>query len=440
MRTSGYAWYMAALLSFAFLLSILDRYLLGVVIDAVKSDLELTDTQLGFLLGPSFVIMFLFASIPFGWLADVSSRKWTIAGGLLCWSVATAWCGLAENFTELAIARLFVGLGEAALLPSALSLIAAYFSPEKLNRGIAIFSMGSSFGRASAFAGGGALFAWFVANRGYAFPLIGENEPWQLVFITAGLVGIVFTALFILSAREPVRITAAASRPKFKAGFVLFWQQRWAYLAIFIPHGMTAAMGAMLAGWAVAFYTRNHGLDVATASSIVGFTGLICGPIGHLLGGWLNDFLHGRGMLGTQPYVLAVLLTGAASFAAIFALSTSSILAACAYGLSYGMLCAAGPTSFGGIQVPTPEQQRGVISSIFVLVYNAIGNGLGPLLVGIIGDSFFPEEGGLGPAIAASLVIVLAVALPFALFGRPAYARAVREQTARQAQLECAEA
>ena len=432
-RTPGYAWYVACMLSLAYLLSILDRYLLSVVIEDIKLNLSLTDTELGILLGPSFVFMFVIASLPFGWLADAANRKLTIVGGMLCWSLATAWCGMAGSFGELFMARLLVGFGEAALLPSALSLIAAYFTRDKLSRGIAIFSMGASFGRATAFAGGGLLFTWFVASGGLRIAGQFHFEAWQGVFLTAGVAGFLFALLFLLTIREPVRIASTAEKPSFKEGFSLFWRQRQAYLAIFIPYGMTAAMGALMAGWSVAFYTRNHGLDVASASSLVGLTGLIFGPGGHLLGGWINDYLRGRGVIGAQPYVMAISLTTAAAMAAVFALAPSATLAAVAYGLSYGLLCASGPTGFGGIQLPTPEQQRGVISSIFLLVYNALGNGLGPLLVGVIGDEFFDGPDQLGYAITASLALVLAIGLPFAILCRPAYARGVRAQEANEA-------
>jgi MFS family permease len=427
------------MLALAYLLSILDRYLLSVVIEDIKRDLALTDTELGILLGPSFVFMFVIASLPFGWLADAANRKLTILGGMICWSLATAWCGMAETFTELLFARLLVGFGEAALLPSALSLITAYFTRDKLGRGLSIFSMGASFGRASAFAGGGLMFTYLITNGGFSLVGLIHFAPWQGVFLTAALFGLLFTLLFALTVREPVRPVSITRKPRLKEGFALFWRQRWAYLAIFIPYGMTAAMGALMAGWSIAFYTRNHGLDVGTASSLVGLSGLVFGPGGHLFGGWMNDHLRARGVIGPQPYVMALALVSAAAMAAVFALAASVVLAVVAYGLSYCFLCAAGPTGLSGVQLPTPEQQRGVISSIFLLVYNALGNGLGPLLVGVIGDEFFPAQNQLGYAIAVSLVLLLSIGMPFAIFGRPAFARAVRAQEAADALLQRSE-
>lgn len=427
-RTPFYAWYIACLLSAAYLLSILDRYLLSVVIENLKQHLSLTDTQLGILLGPSFVMMFIFASLPLGWLADVANRKLTIFCGMLCWSLATAWCGLSSSFSELFLARLLVGFGEAALLPSALSLLASYFSRNNLSRGVAIFSMGASFGRAAAFAGGGALFTWLVLRDGFTLGGLHHFAPWQGVFLVAGAIGIMFALLFFITVREPRRNSVNGLKPGLKQGFALFWRQRAAYMAIFIPYSMTAAMGALMAGWSIAFYTRNHGLDVATASSIVGLSGLVFGPIGHFLGGWINDYLRTRGVIGAQPYVMAAALGSAAIFAGMFALAPGIGVAASAYAASYCLLCAAGPTGLAGIQLPTPESQRGVISSIFVLVYNALGNGLGPLLVGIIGDQLFPGAKELGNAIATSILMLVVIGVPVAILGRPAFARAVRTQ------------
>jgi MFS family permease len=290
--------------------------------------------------------------------------------------------------------------------------------------------MGSSLGRAAAFAGGGLVFAWFATRRGLDLPGFAHFEPWQAVFLTAGAVGIVYTVIFLVTVREPARIGRAAERASLASGFAHFWRHVWAYLAIFVPFGMTTAIAALLAGWSVSFYVRSHGLDVATAGSLIGITGLIFGPIGHLLGGWINDHLRSRGISGAQPYVLAVSLLSSASLAVLFALTSSLVLAASAYAVAYVMLCIAGPTGFGGVQLPTPDNKRGVMASIFLLIYNAIGTAIGPLLVGLIGDRFFPDPHQLGWAIAVSLAVLVGCGLPFAFLGRPAYRRAVLAQEA----------
>jgi MFS family permease len=419
------------MLSLAYLLSIMDRYLLSVVLEEIKASLRLTDTQLGLLQGPSFVVLFLLASMPLGRMADVGSRRLIVVAGLSFWSVCTIACGMTNSFTGLLLARLGVGLGEAALLPCAMSLIAAYFSRDSLSRGISIYSMGSSFGRVAAFSGGGALFAWFAVHGGIQ---LWGGEPfraWQSVFLVAGMGGLAIALLFLVTVREPPRAARASQGSDLRAGFVHFWQQRWAYLAICMPFSMTTAAAMVLGAWSVSFYVRSHGLSTAAASQLVGITGLISGPVGHLFGGWLNDFLRKRGDVGPQPRVLAVVLLVATLFVSIFATASSIPVAALAYGVAYFAVSVAGPTGFSGMQLPTPVGHRGFIASLFLFFYTALGTGLGPLLVGLFGDHLFRSEAMLGRAMIASTVLVALVGIPFALLGRRAFVQAVeRHETA----------
>lgn len=428
--TSRHAWYVAAMLSAAYLLSIMDRYLLSVVLEDVKRDLRLTDTQLGVLQGPSMVLLFLVASIPIGRLADIANRKLIVVAGLAVWTLCTLSAGLADNFIELMLTRLGVGLGEAALLPCAMSLIASYFSSDKLSRGIAIYSMGGTFGRAAAFAGGGAVLAWLAMRGGLDVPMIGTVRPWQGVFVTAGVLGLIFALIFLLTVREPAR-PARREGSNLRSGVLHFWRNRRAYFAICIPFSMVTAAAMQLASWSVSFYVRHYGISAASASAIVGITGLLFGPIGHLSGGWINDALRNRGVFGPQPLVLLACLGAATLCIAIFTVSPTVPVAALAYGIGYFALCVAGPTGFGGVQLPTPDEHRGFIGSVFLFLYTALGTGLGPLLVGLFVDHWFHSEGMLGQAMIATNLLLIAVSLPFAIFGRPAYVRAVQENEQR---------
>jgi MFS family permease len=419
------------MLSLAYLLSIMDRYLLSVVLEQVKQDLLLTDTQLGILQGPSFVVLFLLASLPLGRMADVSNRRLIVVAGLGLWSICTIACGMTDSFAGLLLARLGVGMGEAALLPCAMSLIAAYFSSNMLGRGVSIYSMGGSFGRVAAFAGGGAMFAWFAATGG--LKLFGGDSfrPWQSVFLVAGVTGLVVALLFLLTIREPPRSVQKNRSGELRAGFAHFWRNRWAYMAICMPFSMSTATAMLLGAWSVSFYSRSHGMSTAAASQLVGFTGLMFGPVGHLFGGWLNDLLRKRGDMGPQPRVLAVVLATATLCITIFATASTVPVAAAAYGVAYFALCVAGPTGFSGVQLPTPGGQRGFISSVFLFFYTALGTGLGPLLVGVASDHYFHSEAMLGRAMIASTAIVALIGIPFALLGRRAFARAVQLNEAR---------
>lgn len=421
--SSYYAWLVALALACAYLLSILDRYLLSVVLEDVKATLALSDTQLGLLQGPSFVLLFLVASVPLGRLADVVSRKLLIVAGLGFWSAATLACGLAQSFNQLLLARLCVGLGEAALVPAAMSLLAAYFSRDKLGRAIAVYSTGGAFGRAAAFAGGGALFGYLAAHGGAR---IGGwwIAPWQGVFLAAGAAGLVYACTFFLIVREPPRATSEVGRRgSIGAALDHCWRHRAAYLSIFLPFAMITAIAAQMVAWSVSFYIRKHGLDPVQASSIVGFTGLLVGPPANLFGGWLNDKLRSSSGRCHHPLVLAMLLPPIAVGVGVMAYAPALTVAAGAYAVAYAMLSIAGATALSAVQLITPDQHRGMTSSIFLVFYTALGAGLGPLLVGLLSDAVFAGEGDLAAPLLTATILLAVVGTPFGVLGRRRFAQ-----------------
>jgi len=425
-KGSAYAWYVAGLLALANIVSIMDRYVLSVVLEDVKRDLMLSDTQLGILQGPGFILLFILASLPLGRLTDIANRRLIIVGALLFWSLATAACAFSNSFIELLLARLAVGFGEAALLPAAMSLIMAYFSKDKLNRGISLYTMGGSLGRVAGFAGGGAVLSYFTVKGGLKFDFVSVGfSPWQGVFLVAAVAGALVAMWFALMVREPARASGSRKQMDLRPGFRHFWLHRWAYLAVFVPFGMLNAIVQLLTAWTVSFLLRKHGLSAAAAGGLVGALGLLFGPLGHLTGGWLNDVLSVRGVKGVQPLVLRFVLMALPIFIALFVLAPSVPLAATFFGVAYFMICVATPTGYGGAQAPTPDAFRGVISSIFLIFFTVLGTGIGPLVVGLVGDYVFRSEAMLGPAIITTTLMLALVGLPFTVFGRGSFARAV---------------
>ena len=417
-RTTGYAWYVAGMLAVAEVIAIMDRYVLAVVLNDVKRSLVLSDTELGILQGPSFVLLIVAASLPIGRLIDVGNRRLIIALSLGFWSIATMGCGLASSFHELMAARMAVGLGEAALTPAALSLIAAYFSKDRLSRGLSIFSMGIGLGRAAGFVGGASALAWFIARHGMTLPLLGRFEPWQAVFIVAGLLGIAVAVLFLVTVAEPPRVAAGDRATRLSDGLRHFWQHAAAYLALFIPYAMVNAINQQLGAWTLSFYVRDRGLSVETAGWLIGVTGLAAGPLGSLIGGWANDRLRLAGVRGAAPLLLAAIILITCVLLAVFVSVPWLGVAVVAYGFSYGTICAAGPVGFAGVQLLTPDRCRGVVSSLFVISYTLLGMGFGPLVVGILSDLHLQEGGKLGEALMLTALIFAAIGIPAALFGR----------------------
>ena len=193
---------MVILLTVAYVFSFVDRYILGLLIEPIKADLGLSDTQIGLLLGPAFAIFYATMGLPLGWLADRKRRTWIVAAGVALWSFATAASGLAKNFLHLFIARMSVGVGEATLSPCAMSLISDSFPKEKRAKPIAFYTMALSLGAGIASLVSAGVLQWAKSVPAIELPIIGVVAPWQFTFIVVGLPGVLL-ALLMLTLREP---------------------------------------------------------------------------------------------------------------------------------------------------------------------------------------------------------------------------------------------
>ena len=200
----AYGWLTVGLLTIAYVFSFIDRYVLGLLIEPIKADLGLTDTQIGLLLGPAFAIFYATMGLPLGWLADRKNRVKIVAVGIAVWSIATAASGLARNFTHLFIARMSIGVGEATLSPCAMSIISDSFPPEKRSRPIAVYTMALSVGAGFASLLGAGVLTWAKSGGSITLPWLGELMPWQATFFIVGLPGLILSVLFFLL-REPAR-------------------------------------------------------------------------------------------------------------------------------------------------------------------------------------------------------------------------------------------
>jgi Sugar phosphate permease len=181
--SSASAWYAVIILTIAYVVSFLDRQLLSLVVPLVKRDLLLTDTQMSLLLGLAFALFYTTMGIPIGRLADKKSRRTIIAVGISFWCLMTAACGLAKNYMQLFLARVGVGVGEATLSPSSLSMIGDYFPKEKRGKALGLFNIGVSVGSGIAFIVGGQIMAYVATRDNIVLPIIGEIYPWQALFI-----------------------------------------------------------------------------------------------------------------------------------------------------------------------------------------------------------------------------------------------------------------
>lgn len=195
--SSARAWATVAILMVAYVLSFVDRQILNLLVEPIRRDLAINDTQMSLLMGLSFALFYTVCGIPLGRVADTRSRRWLIAVGILFWSAATAACGMAKMYWQFLLCRIGVGVGEAALSPAAYSLIADSFPAERRATAISVYSMGVYLGSGLAFLVGGLVIQFASAQGDVTLPVLGEVRPWQLIFLILGVAGVFFTLLML---------------------------------------------------------------------------------------------------------------------------------------------------------------------------------------------------------------------------------------------------
>ena len=199
----GYAWYVVVLLTLAYIISFVDRQILGLLAELIKRDLDISDVQMSWLMGLSFAIFYATLGIPIGWLADRRSRRTIIAAGIAIWCLMTAASGFARQYWQLFLARVGVGVGEATLTPAALSLIMDY-PRNQVGRAIGFYTMGISLGMGVAYIVGGKVIGLVSNAPDLVLPVVGQLRAWQTSFLVVGIPGL-FLAALMLTVREPER-------------------------------------------------------------------------------------------------------------------------------------------------------------------------------------------------------------------------------------------
>lgn len=237
-----YRWYVVGILSLAYVFSFIDRIIMSLLVEPIRADLGITDTQVSLLSGLAFALFYTFFGIPVALLADRSRRRTLIAAGITFWCFMTAACGLAQNFWQLFAARMGVGAGEATLSPAATSLIGDYFPRHLLGRAVAVYTMGISIGSGIALIMGGKIVAAVTEMGGVTLPIVGELKAWQAAFMLVGLPGLVVAAL-MFTVKEPQRRQRLQTKPvPLAEGFRFIWQHRKTYGAHFFGLSVTTIM------------------------------------------------------------------------------------------------------------------------------------------------------------------------------------------------------
>lgn len=402
----AYAWYTVVLLTVAYIFSFVDRYILGLLVEPIKADLELTDTEIGLLLGPAFALFYTTMGLPLGWLADRARRTWIVSAGIAIWSLATAACGLARTFTQLFLARVSVGVGEATLAPCALSMIADSFPEERRGKPIAFYSAALTLGAGIASLVGATVLTWSKSVPAIELPLIGDVAAWQFAFIIVGLPGLPLAVLMFFL-REPARRDLARMGVAGTAGLgdaLRYVAARRQVYGGFVAIVCVMTIVAYSQGWLPAMFQRTWGWSAEKYALYNGLALLLLGPACVNLAGWASDRLYAAGRRDA-PLLMVIgglfLLVPTGGIAPLMPNAWAAFAVYQVNTIGIATLSATAPTALLNI---TPGQIRGQVVALYLIVISIAGLLLGPTSIGLLNDYVFGEQ---GIRYAAALVPVL---------------------------------
>lgn len=411
-RSNAYAWFVVVVLTLAFTLSMIDRMILTLLVEPIKRDLGLSDTELSLLHGFAFTLLYVICGFPLGRLADRHSRRALAGVSVFSWSLMTTVCGVAQNFWQLFLARVGVGIGEAGLTPAGASLISDYFPKEQLARPTAFFSIGGSAGTGLAFIFGGAVVHLVSDVGSINLPFIGYIYAWQAAFFIVGAPGMLFALLFVF-VREPQRRGRSAEGVASIASVFQFLKTRHHF---FTAHFLGASLAAMVLigihSWMPTFFIRTYGWDAQEAGYVYGITVLVSGISGLLCAGHLVErqiqknvadphlqvALHAV-LLGIVPAIAAPLLPQAWMTVPVIGIAVFFIV----------IPIALAPVA---LQIVVPNDMRGQAFAVYLFVLSILGYGTGPTVVAVTTDFIFQAEN----LVRYSLVLVTALVLPLSAY------------------------
>ena len=392
----AYTRYALGLLLVVYVVNFLDRQVVAILLQSIKRDLDLSDTQLGAFSGVAFALLYSILGVPIARLADRGVRRSLIAIALFVWSGMTALQGLASSFFWLFAARVGVGIGEAGCSPPAHSMIADLFAPARRATALSIYALGIPVGSAIGLAGGG----W-----------LREAFDWRTALVIVGLPGLALALLVRLTLREPTRgwweggRAEAHAPPSLEEVVRVLWARR-AFVHMALAGALHAFYGYGAGAFNPAFLERVHALGPLEIGLWLGVIAATTGVAGTFLGGWLTDRLSGRdlrwyawipgwGSLLAVPFVLLFYLWDEGREALALA-----ALPAILGGLYLG------PT-FAMTQALVPPRMRAQAAAVLLLILNLIGMGLGPQFVGVLSDLLAPRFGveSIRWALLATIVV-----------------------------------
>ncbi len=429
-------WYATLVLAFLYWISILDRFIISLLVDPIKRDMGISDVQFGLLHGFAFAVTYALFGLLAGALADRFSRRWVIFVSVTVWSLATAACGLAQNFWHMLLARVGVGAGEAGLNPSAMSMLSDLFPRDRLTSAMAVYSIGATIGSGTAYLFGGLIVDLVSRVDYFTLPLIGQLRSWQAVFFIVGIPGALLSFI-IFTLPEPVRRDRGAVQhhQRFWSGVYGSYRSLLRFirsrLRFFLCHyGGFAIASAVIGGggaWYPAHMGRTFGWAPGQIGLTLGLTLVAAGICGKLLCGYFVDAMYRRGYRDAQLRWYAACLVIATPIGIVATTSGNPWVFLLGIGALLVLLAPLPACYSASLNLVTPNELRGTGIAFFAATAGMLGLGGGPFLIATIAESFFTGPDAIGKGMAATIAICGPLAAALLALGCRPMSRAVLE-------------
>lgn len=432
-----YAWYVVAVLMLAYISSFIDRQVLTLLVKPLKRDFGVSDTQVGLLIGFSFAIFYTFLGIPIGRMADRKNRKRIIVWGIAIWSIMTALCGVTGSYNQLFLARVGVGIGEAALSPAAYSLITDLFPRQKLGTALGVYNIGVYLGSGLSILLVALILKLVSVEGTWSVPFFGDIYPWQSVFFIVGIPGLLIVALIAFTIKEPERQNASKAAVSAQEVKSYFNANRQAILCLFFGIAFMAFGSYATTSWTPTLLVRHYGLTEAQAGILLGSIVTIFSTGGVIAGGRYSDRLTQRGQADAKMRVgfigMSLGVTLALIILGFFTLTSAPIngfvvlLALCCFvtSMPYGAATAA-------VQEMIPAPMRATFSALFLFVVNLLGLGGGPLMVGVLNDKLFHDPNQVHLSFAITLVMATGLSCLLLYIGLKPFVQSIENAKAER--------
>ena len=415
---SAYAWYSVGVLFLVSVFAYMDRLLIGFLIEPIKAEFGLSDTQIGLVAGLAFAITYVLMGLPLGRLVDRRNRSYVLAFCISIWSLTTVLCGFTVGFISLFIMRVAVGIGEAGLHPAAVSIIGDLFPPKKLAVPMAVFIMGGSIGSGLAIIGGGALITWFSSMGNISIAGFEDISTWRLVFIFVGLPGLIVAMLTLFTVRDPGRNNFSDPYKKIKEEETTSLMEVLEYFRTHAPLFLFTLGGFIVHAfysygwhtWVPALLSRTYSASSDEIGLYYGFGYLICAVLGALSVGPLVKSFEIRGHRDAAvkaPLLLLCIMIAPAVLGPLMPNFALCILCLCITIYCYAAIISISLVAL--VQI-TPGNMRGLTSGIFIGVMNITGGAFGAVIVGMLSDFVFGVD-KIGYALAVEGILTLPLAI-----------------------------